>query len=268
MSAGKVTASSLLVTKSMSKGFFYIDDSIHDNANFILCACCYLSSNPDLDIKQIIISNGFNPENFEYSSGDKYHDAAQLQQLRSGIYNFISDKCSIGIVVAPLSARPKIGEICIEATNNFIIANGLVDKVDSIFIDQGMNLNKAQRILDGTNITIYTEQNSLQIRGIQLADYCAHTLSTWLKGSMGILNKKVSVNGLDTEIHFEMFARLRYILFKKQKNLKDFPKAVDLTDMATFEVEPYGLHICEELDDATKKLVRDTFSRVYMGCIH
>ena len=151
-----------------NKGFLYIDDSIHEEAGFILCACCYLGDDPDSKIIDIFLKNGFNSNDFEYSSGDKYSGNDNLIKLRDDIYKLIVSKCSIGIIVVPLSSRKKLGEICIEAANIFIKKNNLTDKIEAVFIDEGMYLKKDILTIDNTDIKIYTEQDSKKLEVYKL----------------------------------------------------------------------------------------------------
>jgi len=73
---------------------------------------------------------------------------------------------------------------------------------------------------------------------------------------------------MEMEINFEMFAKLRNNLFRKQTNDYCFSEESDSIKIATFDVYPYGLYISDELDEKTKEQVRKAFSEVYMGCIH
>ena len=125
--------------------------------------------------------------------------------------------------------------------------------------------------LNFNDCKFHLEQNSLQIKGIQLADLAAHLASIQLKDALGLVTKMVKAGensgydpDMDVELGFEMWATLRYTFFNKGSTIYTDDPIVD----ATVKVEPYGLFISDYCDSNLTKTARTKFGDVYLGCIH
>lgn len=133
---------------------------------------------------------------------------------------------------------------------------------------------KAEQLIYQLNFCdskFHLEQNSLLIKGIQLADLAAHVSSIQLKNALGLVKKKVKAgenSGYDPhqeiELGFEMWAIIRYAFFNNGSTiLKD-----DSIEYATVKVEPHGLYISNFCDNHLTETARNKFGNVYLGCIH
>lgn len=96
-------------------GQFYVDDSVHDKAGFVLGACVYTEENPNEHIIQIIESCGFNPDKFEYKSGANYSKEPQKKKVRELLKDYFVENCKLGIVVIPREHRNILGFECLKA---------------------------------------------------------------------------------------------------------------------------------------------------------
>lgn len=256
-------------------GKFYIDDSVHDNAGFIIGACVYTQSDPNDRISDIIKTCGFDPEIFEYKSSANYSKEPQKAKVREKLKGLLVESCRLGIVVLPRTKRDEFGFECIKAVKQFI-DNNKVKKPFDIFLDQGMfsSMDKARDLITKLNFLdckFHLEQNSLKVKGIQLADLAAHILSIQLKDAFGLVTKvvKASENSgyepdLDIELGFEMWATLRYTLFNKGSTIYTDDPIAD----AIVKVEPHGLFISEYCDRHLTETTRTKFGDIYLGCIH
>ena len=254
-------------------GVFYVDDSVHDEAGFVIGACIFTERNVDDELTELISSFGFNPMSFEYKSSASFSKESMKKKLRDALKKFLIDRCSLGVVVLPRDERKELGMECIKAIKQFAESKSLV--VDKAYMDEGLvNKSKALELSTGLGFdkdVFEFEQSSLSIRGIQLADLAAHSASIQFKDTLGLITKKVKAGddsgydpNEDIDLGFEIWASLRYVFFKElSKELKG-----DFIADATLDVEPYGLYVSELCDDELASNVRACFGRVYMGCIH
>lgn len=257
-------------------GQFYIDDSVHDKAGFIVGACVYTDMDINEKIIDLIKSCGFDPDSFEYKSSANYSKEPEKAKVREHLKGLFADSCKLGIVIIPRTSREQLGFECIKAVRQFIEINKRIQNPTSIYIDQGMftSKDKAEQLINSLNFTdctFYLEQNSLDIKGIQLADLAAHISSIQLKDALGLVSKMVKAGensgydpDLDIELRFEMWATIRYTFFNEGSKLYIDDQIVD----ATLKVEPYGLYISDLCDKNLSDIARAKFGNIYLGCIH
>ena len=175
-------------------GYFFLDDSIHDNGAFIIVAFVYTENDPADAISALIAKNGFDPANFEFKSSAKYVREPQIIGVREDLRSFLSENCEIALAVIPRQQRDNIGLECLKAMKQFLGTNKRLTPPHRIYIDQGMFLSDkkiknyiADNDIDGCEIFI--EQDSQLVRGIQIADLAAHTASIIFKGKLGLIKK-------------------------------------------------------------------------------
>lgn len=257
-------------------GQFYIDDSVHDEAGFIIGACVYSNIDVNQKIVEKIKSCGLDPDKFEYKSNANYSKKPESAKIREQLKELLFDTCRLGIVIIPRANRDQLGFECIKAVKQFIDCNEKIQRPISIYMDQGMFKSKdkaAQLIasIDFLNCEFYLEQNSLHTRGIQLADLAAHISSIQLKDAFGLVTKTVKAGDnsgydpdLDIELGFEMWATIRYTFFNEGSKLYTGDPIAD----STLRVEPYGLYISDLCGKKLANIARSKFSEVYLGCIH
>jgi hypothetical protein len=256
-------------------GHFYIDDSVHDEAGFIIGACVYTSTDLKLKIADIIKTCGFDPNVFEYKSSAIFYKEPIKAKVREELLGLLVDSCRLGIVVLPRTKRDEFGFECIKAAKQFIDNNEINMPLD-IYLDQGMftSKDKAEQLIEKLNFNdckFHLEQNSLQIKGIQLADLAAHIVSIQLKYALGLVTKLVKAgknsgydSDIDVELGFEMWASIRYTFFNKGSTIYTGDPITD----ATVKVEPHGLFISDFCDSLLTETARTIFGNVYLGCIH
>lgn len=256
-------------------GYFYVDESIHDEAEFIVCACVYTDSDINPKILEVFRACGLDGEAFEYKSRVNYSKEPQMAEVRDELRFLLAMNTKLGIVVVPRNKRNELGYECLKAIQQFIENNNIKAPIE-IYFDQGVlpSRERALHLIDMLNLvgfSFHLEQDSKQIKGIQLADLAAHIASIQLKCSLGLITKLVKAgensgyeSDVEFELGFEMWAALRYTFFNEgPKESKDSP-----VDDATLAVEPYGLYISEFCDKKLSEKARNVFGEVYLGCIH
>ncbi|MGY4538707.1 hypothetical protein ACVW0P_003129 [Mucilaginibacter sp. UYNi724] len=258
-------------------GNFYIDDSVHDDAGFVLCVCVYAPSELEPVIAELMKTCGLDPDEFEYKSSANFSKQPELIEFRSKLKGIVQQSCHYGVVVLPRYKRDKAGQECLLAIKQFITANSQIEPPLSIFMDQGLFLSEkaANTLFDELKINdtkFFAEQDSKQIRGIQVADLVAHMASIQLKSAMGLINKMVKAgenSGYDPEeemeLSFEMFGTLRYSIFNKGN---DKPPTGDQFIDAVMTVGKAGLFISEYCSADLANSAQGTFGTIYLGCIH
>ena len=257
-------------------GQFYIDDSVHDEAGFVIGACVYTNIDINEKIIDIIKNCGFDPDIFEYKSSANYSKEPEKAKVREQLKGLLADSCKLGIVIIPRTNREQLGFECIKAVKQFMDSNKVVKKPINIYFDQGLftSKEKAEQLITSlqfTDCTFNLEQNSISIKGIQLADLAAHISSIQLKDAMGLVTKTVKAGDnsgydpdLDIELGFEMWAIIRYTFFNEGSKLYTDDPIAD----ATLKVEPYGLYISDLCDQNLSDIARTKFGDIYLGCIH
>jgi hypothetical protein len=259
-------------------GQFFIDESIHSEAGFIIAACVYTDADINSSISEIIKFHGFPTNSFEFKSSVNFSKEPKKAKVREDLKDILYSHCKLGIVVLPSSKRDELGFESIKALKQFIDNNECIIKPVSIYFDQGFfkSINKANLLINKlkfSNCSFFLEQNSQVIKGIQLADLAAHISSIQLKDAFGLITKKVKpieslfYESAEINLGFEMWAILRYNFFNE--NYKPFEEnPLDGIEYSTFKVEPYGLYISEYCDFRLTKTAREKFGKIYLGCIH
>ena len=157
-------------------GQFYIDDSVHDKAGFIIGACVYSDSDIDKKIELIIKSHGFDPKNFEFKSSTNYTKEPEKAKVREDLKETLYSNCKLGIVVIPREYREQLGFECVKAIKQFIDANENLKKPISVYFDQGMfgSVFKAKEFIKSLHFMdceFFLEQDSKEIKGFSLQIY-------------------------------------------------------------------------------------------------
>lgn len=257
-------------------GIFYFDESIHERAGFILGGFVYGEDDPSHRIADAIAECGLNPEIDEFKSSFRMSDHPEQIELRKALRSILHMQYQIGIVVAPSSDRDSFGKEALIGLAKIIKANGLSSTDVSAYFDQGIfnNVVEAEtfavQLSLVPNCKLFFEQDSRFVRGIQLADLVAHTCSTMLLDTLGLVTKQVKAgpsSGYDPDLElnlgFELWARIRYQFFNG-----GLPKIIESNDDMIVDVASYGLHISDAVPKKLHEATLSRFGRCYWGCIH
>ncbi len=261
-----------------NSGYIYYDDSKHHEAGFYLGAFIYSDKDLNDIICEYISFCGLDPNKDEFKSRLRMDMNPEQKELRKYLKRLISD-IRIFVVISP----PNENEFKF-ATNNALInliENNQEDLKSelNIFLDQGifkskndLNYKLIIEALDSDSVKLNLEQDSIKIKGIQLADLVAHTCSIMLKESLGLINKTIKVGGnsgydpdTDIEIGFEMWAGIRYNFFSNPPPHPDeWESQLDCVAI----VDKKGLYISDNCTSDIKIKGKERFGEMYLGCIH
>jgi hypothetical protein len=256
-------------------GQFYIDESIHDHAGFIICAITYSEVDLSEKILSVIKQNEFNPDSFEFKSNTNYVNEPEKKKVREELKILLVESCRLGLVIVPREKRAELGSECLKALRQFIKNNSSIQKPLEVFFDQGIfNSNNISNnhfnIEEFSSVDFYLSNDSKIIRPIQLADLAAHIAAIQLKAELGFLNKKVKYKPYlnddfetEMELEFEMFLTIRYCLFNSgfTEYTGDFIKD------GMIQIEPYGLYISDFCNDSLTKAARNIFGEIFLGSV-
>ncbi|MER8577737.1 DUF3800 domain-containing protein [Mesorhizobium sp. M1423] len=261
-------------------GYFYFDESIHDDRKiladlkFILGAFVYSEIDLGPLVFEAITKVGLEPEVDEYkSSSTKINDPKQVE-LRDRLGSILRRNARLGIVIAPASERRNLGSVAMNGLEKFIKMNNLTSQSHRVFFDQEITVGRKIHADFIRQCDVCTDQDSKLCAGIQIADFASHYMATMLKEELGLFRKTVfagEASGYDpdTEMNlgFELWVGLRYSFFCGPFSA-DQHRSDDQTVMATFDVANYGLHISSICSDELREAALARFGRYYLGCIH
>ncbi len=257
--------------------FIYFDESKYPQKNFINGSFVFCHEDPNEFIFDTLKIHGFDPEIDEYKSSTHFGRNPNMVGVRDKLKSYFHQNCKFGIVFLQYDELSNLGFFALEALKQFLDENNFGNN-HQIYFDEGIFKSQTNAIKYIKDIgldqnTFHLERDSRRVRGIQLADLCAHCLTTMLRETLGDLSKMVKVgegNGYDPdtefEIGFDIWASIRYGFLKE--NDKKFIESESIEDNFTFYVEPYGLFISKNCEKKLAKKVRETFGKVYLGCIH
>lgn len=257
-------------------GYFYFDETIRDNGNFIIGVFIY--SNRDLtpEIFSALKEVGLNPEIDEFKSNSLKISNTQQQKLRNSLDTLLT-YCQTGLLVTPIEQRANLGNNSLKCLLKIIQSNELNKQNHDVYFDQGIKIKDAEKLSfnkkSGGICTLHLNQDSKIIGGIQIADLVAHYLGSMLLEEMGLLSKQVKTgdnSGYNTdnmvELGFELWTKLRYSFFKSSNPIG--ATSDDPISEIVFDVENYGLYISSLCSYSLRDSAINCFGKCYMGCIH
>lgn len=254
----------------------FVDESIHDRAGFILTAIVAPALPIDDEIDAALITAGLIPGRDEYKSSARMFGNPNLQRLRSDLLNVMfGGECRLALVISDRSERASIATHVVELLEAMVSRGRFSGCPIDVHLDQGISCRLAghawrageqfqeSRLLPG--------QDSRLVRGLQLADMCAHNASTILLADLGYVRKTVLAgesSGFDAdtqlELEFTLWASLRHCLASEERAYPG--ESREPTDFAEFDA--FGLFVSDSCSSLVKRTALDRFAAVYMGCIH
>lgn len=211
-------------------GFFFIDDSIHNDGDFCLAAIVYSETDLSNEIFEIFKKHNLG-DDFEFKSSANYSKNPNLIFVRDDLKELTREYCKLGITIIPLQYRKSLGIECLKAIEQFATTNSsYIEKNNYIYFDEGMfdSISKAEKFsksLSISNNNFRFNEDSKNVNGIQIADLCVHICSIMLKEELGIINKTIKAGGnsgyepeMEIDLGFEMWATIRYCFFCETKN--------------------------------------------------
>jgi len=254
-------------------GYFYVDDTVHERGNFVLCAAVYSRTEIDSELQHELKEAGLTPGKDEFKSRIRMDQNPNMMRLRSRLMSDIRGNRKLGIMVAPISDRSRLGAVVLQGLAHFIDSNEIVDNSGVAFIDQGMfsSVKRAEKEASKHSVLaayeINFEQDSRTVLGIQLADLAAHTCATMLLDQLGVIHKTVKAGensgydpDMDLELGFSLWGQLRYSFLRHKHPDRDSEDP--LLDSRS------GLFVAPMCSSELAGAALARFGNVYMGCIH
>ena len=254
---------------------FYIDESIHERGGFILGAYVY-GPNPNSKITHALLKCGLRPGTDEFKSSATMSQHLEQVALREELRDVLGGNFQIGVLVMPSTERRELGREALCGLRKFVMANDLTQKGLRAFIDEGFfsSREEAKQLAMTVEIDdlcqIEAEQDSREIKGLQLADLVAHTCATMLLETLGLVSKQVKAGphsgydpDLELDLGFELWAGIRYLFFNGE-----LPSTVESNEGMIVDVASYGLHVPAACSQELREAAIERFGESYLGCIH
>lgn len=246
----------------------YIDDSIHDEFGFMLLSFVFCKHDPQGSLQGILSKYGLE----EFHASEKMKNNATMRQARCELANYVNMKTKWGMFVLPSNLRHNIFDEF--SSFMFHLESMNLDEELHVYVDHGIiNCNEAEKISQKSRCMKIYISDSLEVNGIQLADLVAAQCGVRLREKISG-NPKILVYGdesgydppIEAPLGFELWADLRYSMHRS-----DSPLSEDMDDtlqFATFDTTNYGFLLSQHVSDALAEKSKETFGKVYLGCIH
>lgn len=251
----------------------FVDESIHDRGGFILASIIYCPTSPRAPVCDALRAVGMQPGVDEYRSGRiKRGDTVQAE-LRERLLSIVG-QCRIAVAVVPRDLRPALGQELLGATAFVIRENQLSADGLEVYFDEGIfSSPRGSAIASASSlppgIRFYPASDSKKVVGLQLADLVAHSSSTMLLETLGLVNKTVKAGEdsgydpeLDLSIGFELWAGLRYSFFRRPRSGQNGDTQDPFFDGTC------GLYVSAACDKRLSAACLRRFGTCYVGCIH
>lgn len=162
-------------------GYFYVDESIHDRAGFILGA--YVFSPHDLtpQVFMKLEAVGLRPSVDEYKSSAKMSKDAKQRALRNELKELLWN-VKLGLVVVPSDERQNLGTESLLGLKKIILANELLEEQHHVYFDEGIVFRSSARVVEELGLSarceIHADQDSLPYRRLTGSrSGCSHHVS-------------------------------------------------------------------------------------------
>lgn len=259
-------------------GYFYFDESIHPRGNFALGAFVYSETPLDTAVRDALEKSGLDPNTNEFKSGVRIDHNPKSAIARDHLKAVLLNQCGIAVVVAPASPRNTLGEETLQGLNKVLSTTSFHSKTHTAFFDEGLFSGVAAAERETKKLSFAQpcdfrfEQDSRQVRGLQVADLVAHMAATMLLAQLGLVKKTVKAgpnSGYDPDsdmpLDFELWATLRRRFFSALP-----PPFETWKSQLNWQVDvaSRGLHVSDSCDAVVKTAALARFGKMYLGCIH
>lgn len=240
----------------------YIDESIHERANFIALSAVCLTIDQVNDASQALLECGFTPGRDEFKSSMRMHDNEQARRLRE-MYRDIIQQAKVGIAICAIKERHLLMSIAAKLARTMVAQTPGTE--GTIFLDEGM---KRQHVELPRGYRMISGCNSASVIGIQIADCCAHAVATILLGTLGVTRKTIQLeenrdgSADAVDLSWFLWASMRHALTSSR------PVTVNDHFFDDPNYHPYGLEISDGCDIHVRDAAIQRFGSVWLGCIN
>jgi len=250
-------------------GFIFFDESKHAKRNFHVGSFVYCDSDPSKFVDDTLSYYGYDPTSYEFKSSARM-DAGHLHCVRSELSDFVFKNCRIALCIC--GQETNLGEASLNLLEKMLLHPTLIDKTHNVFFDEGLFKNKTaarrslKRHTNLSNHDFYVEQNSMAIKGIQIADHVAHSCAIMLADETGDIQKATEFGfeagyepPIMINIGYEIWARIRYSFLVGDETEEE---------SMSYDLNEFGLYLSSDLTPAIRHAALSRFGSIYMGCIH
>ena len=253
--------------------FLYLDESIRERAGFVVLAAVCSDHELSKEVRDLWIDLGEDPTSFEYKSSSPKDGNPRSVTHRDALIGLLFN-ARVGLAICPANDRSSLGKHGVALCSQ-LVRHAFPDSGESVaYFDQNIRISEADkiRLMQEQRLRIHSQQDSLAVPAIQLADVAAHMLGSMLLEELGLLNKSSCAgegSGYDPktqiELGFELWASLRYSLVCTPPDCWD-PN--DQLSAAMYVTEGSGLYIAPSCSAELGQAARRRFGTNYLGCIH
>ena len=244
----------------------YIDESIHDQHEFMLLGFVICPHDPQLHLERLL--NRYKKP--EYHSLERMAGNENAQLLRGEMREYVNWNCKWGVCVLPSSLRWNISNHLREFLEVLTDTDEQLER-SNVFIDQGIiKPGGLDVITEISNVNAASVCESHITHGIQLADLVAAICGVRLREEISQEPKILSYGResgfeppIEAALGYELWASLRYSMYKNRSSVCE-----EELYLGEFSTKGYGYHISQECPSGLREAADKLFSTVYLGCIH
>jgi len=277
----------------------YVDESIHDSYDFVVTAFVFASPGLDEAVSATLSSSGLAPGLDEFKSGVFMRTNPGMQQARNALIGVLGERAKLAILITSARFRSELGDEILQALREMISRNGLEKAPLTVYFDRGLFLSANQghclagEIPSLAPVNLKCEQDSRIILGLQVADAAAHMCAQILREGITGTRKQIDIGGgpdglpqgTQVPLGSELLMSLRYSFFVRPFLIGRRPTAgetlmnplVILNEedeeliMRTYhrpELLGWGVFLSDDLGERVRTASEESFSSLWLGCMH
>lgn len=254
-------------------GFFFVDESIHREAGFILAGIVYCEQDPQKDVDQCLAMAGLTPGRDEFKSSAPMEGDSRRQALRDSLLGCLRGT-QLGLVVTPTFSRPRLGNEVLAGLEKIRRANLLDSRHHTIYLDQGIRIRDREKALsqfeNRGKSRVRLEQDSRVVGGLQLADLASHILALLLRAKLGWPDKRVPAPphyDFDSDGKLYLSDELQMIIRHRFFTMDEVDLSIDPAQGFMLKTGEYATHIASMCDDNLRNACNDCFGSTFVGCM-
>ncbi len=270
----------------------YVDESIHANLDFIVCAFVFSKAGLDEPVMEALKAAGLQPGIDEFKSGTHMQNNPAQQSLREALLGIAGQHTRIALAVSPALSRASLGEWCLSALRAIVRRNGFHGMHFDVHFDEGIVASTTGSVVaelkELCDVAIYSKQDSRACFGIQVADLVANATGQMIREAVTGRQKMVGIGGPETgyadddqaPLGWSLKMALRYSMLRRpiahpdqsfhpDTNPVVVERGADYVDIAQNpDVLGWGVQLDDALVPRVRAGVEQEFGKIWLGCIH
>jgi hypothetical protein len=277
----------------------YIDESIHEEAGFVVTALVFASGRFDRDVAKVLSSSGLTPRQHEFKSSFRMDSNPKMRAAREGLLSIAGSGAKVAVYIGPFDnfgfKRNRLGKHSLQALQSTLVRNSIRPSRLSVYFDNDIfpsekEANRLHRLFHYLRAcSLYPQEDSCIRLGIQVADAVAHSIAQILKEQLTGKEKMVDIGGSNTgypkgtmaPLGWELLMNLRHGFLTRPMAYENdrYDAAADPViidpindDPANYGQNPvllgWGVQVDPEASEDLRFAVERTFGKIWLGCIH